>query len=129
MKTDFDKNIKIDKNIKKEKNIKMDKNMQAENIHKNVDEITINDFVTKNDKDVLELKKHVLSSGSVVPLLHFKKLNELSMIEHCFTTRLGGISTGMFDSLNLPYIACVFCVDPSSHLHPPTLPHCFYCLF
>ena len=34
--------------------------MQAENIHKNVDEITINDFVTKNDKDVLELEKHVL---------------------------------------------------------------------
>lgn len=56
MKTDFDKNIKIDKNIKKEKNIKMDKNMQAENIHKNVDEITINDFATKNNKDVLELK-------------------------------------------------------------------------
>ena len=77
MKTDIDKNIKIDENIKKEKNIKMDKNMQAENIHKNVDEITINDFVAKNDKDVLELKKHVLSSGSVVPLLHFKKLNEL----------------------------------------------------
>ncbi len=99
MKTDIDNNIKIDKNIKKDKNIKMDKNMQAENIHKNVDEITINDFVAKNDKDVLELKKHVLSSGSVVPLLHFKKLNELSMIEHCFTTRLGGISTGMFDKL------------------------------
>lgn len=51
MKTDIDKNIKIDENIKK------DKNMQAENIHKNVDEITINDFVAKNDKDVLELKK------------------------------------------------------------------------
>lgn len=44
MKTDIDKNIK------------KDKNMQAENIHKNVDEITINDFVTKNDKDVLGLK-------------------------------------------------------------------------
>ena len=44
MKTDIDKNIK------------KDKNMQAENIHKNVDEITINDFVAKNDKDVLELK-------------------------------------------------------------------------
>ena len=54
---DIDKNIKIDENIKKEKNIKMDKNMQAENIHKNVDEITINDFVTKNDKDVLELDR------------------------------------------------------------------------
>lgn len=103
MKTDIDKNIKIDENIKKEKNIKMDKNMQAENIHKNVDEININDFVTKNDKDVLELKKHVLSSGSVVPLLHFKKLNELSMIEHCFTTRLGGLSEGMFESLNLSF--------------------------
>ena len=97
MKTD------IDKNIKKDKNIKMDKNMQAENIHKNVDEITINDFVTKNDKDVLELEKHVLSSGSVVPLLHFRKLNELSMIEHCFTTRLGGLSEGMFESLNLSF--------------------------
>ena len=44
MKTDIDKNIKIDEDVKKEKNIKMDKNMQAENIHKNVDEITINDF-------------------------------------------------------------------------------------
>lgn len=44
MKTEIDKNIKIDKNI------------QAENIHKGVDEITINDFVAKNDKDVLELK-------------------------------------------------------------------------
>ena len=97
MKTD------IDKNIKKDKNIKMYKNMQAENIHKNVDEITINDFVAKNDKDVLELKKHVLSSGSVVPLLHFRKLNELSMIEHCFTTRLGGLSEGMFESLNLSF--------------------------
>ena len=97
MKTDIDNNIKIDKNIKK------DKNMQAENIHKNVDEITINDFVAKNDKDVLELKKHVLSSGSVVPLLHFRKLNELSMIEHCFTTRLGGLSEGMFESLNLSF--------------------------
>ena len=32
MKTEIDKNIKIDKNI------------QAENIHKGVDEITINDF-------------------------------------------------------------------------------------
>lgn len=40
MKTEIDKNIKIDKNI------------QAENIHKGVDEITINDFVAKNDKDV-----------------------------------------------------------------------------
>ena len=91
MKTDIDKNIK------------KDKNMQAENIHKNVDEITINDFVAKNDKDVLELKKHVLSSGSVVPLLHFRKLNELSMVEHCFTTRLGGLSEGMFESLNLSF--------------------------
>lgn len=44
MKTEIDKNIKIDKNI------------QAENIYKGVDEITINDFVAKNDKDVLELK-------------------------------------------------------------------------
>ena len=65
-----------------DKNIKINKNIQAEKIHKGVDEITINDFVKNSDKDVFELNRHVLSNGSVVPLLHFKKLNELSMIEH-----------------------------------------------
>ena len=29
----------------------INKNIQAENIHKGIDEITINDFVAKNDKD------------------------------------------------------------------------------
>ena len=97
MKTEINKNIKIDNNIE------IDKNIQAEKIRKCVDEITIKDFVKNSDKDVFELNRHVLSNGSVVPLLHFKKLNELSMIEHCFTTRLGGCSTGMFESLNLSF--------------------------
>ena len=71
MKTDIDNNIKIDKNIKKDKNIKMDKNMQAENIHKNVDEITINDLLQRMIKMLLELKKHVLSSGSSCSFVTF----------------------------------------------------------
>ena len=109
MMTEIDKNIKIDKNIEIDNNIEIDKNMKIDkniktgNIHKDVHEITMNDFVKNNDKDILELNRHVLSNGSAVPLLHFKKLSELSMIEHCFTTRFGGLSTGMFESLNLSF--------------------------
>ena len=61
-------------------------------------------MLQKNDKDGSGIKKSTsFQSGSVVPLLHFRKLNELSMIEHCFTTRLGGLSEGMFESLNLSF--------------------------
>ena len=86
MKTDFDKNIKIDKNIKKEKNIKMDKNMQAENIHKNVDEITINDFATKID---IENTNQILQYGAGTQ----KKMADFSdtALENVKTQDLGEI--------------------------------------
>lgn len=37
---------------------------------------------------------------NTVPLLTFDALSELSIIKHGFTTRLGGVSTGIFKSLN-----------------------------
>lgn len=33
--------------------------------------------------------------------IRFKKLNEIGFINHCFSTRLGGVSTGIYESLNL----------------------------
>lgn len=38
-----------------------------------------------------------------LPLLQFRKINETGMVSHCFTTRLGGVSEGMFASLNLSF--------------------------
>ena len=37
---------------------------------------------------------------NTVPLLTFDALYELGLIKHGFTTRLGGVSTGIFKSLN-----------------------------
>lgn len=37
---------------------------------------------------------------NTVPLLTFDALSELGLIKHGFTTRLGGVSTGIFKSLN-----------------------------
>jgi hypothetical protein len=38
--------------------------------------------------------------SDIVPLLTFDALSELDLIKHGFTTRLGGVSTGIFKSLN-----------------------------
>lgn len=39
-----------------------------------------------------------------VPLLRFPSLTETRLVKHCFTTRMGGVSEGMFESLNLSFI-------------------------
>lgn len=64
---------------------------------------SIKDFKTKADSDSMIVRNHKLSDGSVVPLLHFKKLDEFDFIKHCFTTRMGGCSTGIFESMNLSF--------------------------
>lgn len=61
------------------------------------------DFQKKNQKDILRLENHLLSDGSMLPLLHFRKLEELDGISHGFTTRSGGVSKGIFESLNLSF--------------------------
>ncbi len=57
----------------------------------------IEDFIRKSDEDILRVEDKGL------PLLKFKKLADTGMVEHCFTTRQGGCSQGIFSSLNLSF--------------------------
>ena len=38
-----------------------------------------------------------------LPLLQYPLLEKTGLVEHCFTTRLGGVSEGIFSSLNLSF--------------------------
>ena len=61
------------------------------------------DIKTKGDDKVFNLVNHEELVGSSFPLLHFKRLDEIDFISHCFTTREGGVSEGIFSSLNLSF--------------------------
>ena len=68
-----------------------------------MNEMDINDFIKKNKKNVLELQKRKLADGSEVPLLHFSLLEDTGIVEHCFTTRGGGVSEDIFATMNLSF--------------------------
>lgn len=51
----------------------------------------------------MKLEEHWQKDGSVLPLLTFPLLEQTRMVKHCFTTRMGGASKGMFESLNLSF--------------------------
>lgn len=53
------------------------------------------------DKKLI-LREHEISKG-IIPLFHFELLEETGMVEHCFTTKRGGVSQGIFAELNLSY--------------------------
>ena len=55
------------------------------------------DFKKKTDERIMQLK-----AGSV-PLLYFPLLQQIPFVGHGFTTREGGVSEGMFSSLNLSF--------------------------
>lgn len=55
---------------------------------------------------VLVVKEHRITSEEstcILPLLHYPMLDELRLVEHCFTTRLGGVSEGVCESLNFSF--------------------------
>lgn len=52
----------------------------------------------KNEENILEFKEY----GNL-PLLKYPLLEETGVVEHCFTTRLGGVSEGVCSSLNLSF--------------------------
>lgn len=60
-------------------------------------------LIRKNARCDLQLKKHSLSNGVTLPLLHFKNLDQIGIVKHCFTTRMGGVSEGIFSSLNVSF--------------------------
>ncbi len=50
-----------------------------------------------------ELIVHQLENGEQLPLFHYPLLDETGIVRHCFTTRYGGVSEGMFSTLNLSF--------------------------
>ena len=57
----------------------------------------------KNNQQILTYKEHIVEQGISVPLLHFKLLEEIEGIKHCFTTRGGGVSENELSSMNLSF--------------------------
>ena len=57
----------------------------------------ISEYVIKGEEQILKIKEND------VPLLYFPILDKTGIVEHCFTTRKGGVSKGIFDSLNLSF--------------------------
>lgn len=53
----------------------------------------------KTKEDILVVREHEIADG-VLPLLHYPLLDGTNMVEHCFTTRLGGVSEDMYATLN-----------------------------
>ncbi len=53
--------------------------------------------------DILQIRTYENEDGSVLPVLKFPGLEELTFAEHCFTLRQGGVSEGIYSSLNLSY--------------------------
>lgn len=61
------------------------------------------DFKKKNDQKILDVRSVPQQSGGDFPMLQFPLLESTGIAEHCFTTREGGVSNGIFSSLNLSY--------------------------
>lgn len=53
--------------------------------------------------DVLREVWEQTADGTELLLLKYPLLEETGIVRHCFTTRLGGVSEGMFSSLNLSF--------------------------
>lgn len=55
-------------------------------------------YVLKNNSHMM-----IEEETNGVPLLMYPKLKEITGIQHCFTTREGGVSQGIFESMNLSF--------------------------
>ena len=73
------------------------------------------EFVKKTQEEILSVKYHDVKSTTSdcamnesiesckLPLLHYTLLEKTGIVEHCFTTRMGGVSEDIFSSLNLSF--------------------------
>mgnify|MGYP005944091289 CR=1 FL=1 len=57
----------------------------------------------KNNTGVPEEVIHHPGAGVEVPLLHFPLLEKTGIVKEGFTTRLGGVSEGIFATMNLSF--------------------------
>ena len=57
----------------------------------------------KNNTGVPAEVIHHSGAGVEVPLLHFPLLEKTGIVKEGFTTRLGGVSEGIFSTMNLSF--------------------------
>ena len=57
----------------------------------------------RNDTMKFSSKTMCLNNKDTTPYLTYNSLSEITFINHCFSTRLGGISTGVCTSMNLGF--------------------------
>lgn len=55
------------------------------------------------ERDILLEHTVTLASKDRLPLLKFPLLESCGIVQHCFTTRAGGVSGGEWSSLNLSF--------------------------
>lgn len=60
------------------------------------------EFIRKNQQNILQIENCELDNG-IVPLLKFSNLEETGVVKHGFSTRLGGVSEGIFASMNVSF--------------------------
>ena len=64
-------------------------------------------IVRKNQDKILDVKEYaqVDTNGNSyqLPLLKYPLLDQTGIVEHCFTTRLGGVSEGIYSTLNFSF--------------------------
>lgn len=65
------------------------------------------EYAKKSNQNVLIIKEHSIKAANgtaqVLPLLHYPLLDETGIVEHCFTTRMGGVSEDIFSTLNFSF--------------------------
>ena len=63
-------------------------------------------MIKQTEKEIMVLKNHCIDEdgATIVPLLHYPMLDELGFVEHCFSTRMGGVSQGIFASMNFSFV-------------------------
>lgn len=60
-------------------------------------------FNRKHQTELPRLRQVSLGDKGLLPLLYYPSLEETGMVEHCFTTRGGGVSSGIYESMNLSF--------------------------
>jgi len=61
------------------------------------------DFKTVNSEEILKLSYYDISENIKIPLLSYPLLENTGIVKHCFSTRMGGVSEGVFSSMNLSF--------------------------
>ncbi len=57
----------------------------------------------KRNQPVMEQNRRILGEGEVLEYLTFPKLSGVAGVRHLFSTRMGGVSEGIYSSMNLSF--------------------------